>query len=491
MHPIMYFATSPSIHLNMRFVINTLILTVVFWYSTNVHAQESSASSSIVYILDASGSMWGKVEGKFKKDIAQSVLTKSVQSLDDDRKIGLVVYGHRTKGDCQDVEWLARPAAGQKDEIIRELESLNPVGMTPLAIAAKQVLASLDSAQESATIILVTDGIETCEGDLCEVVQYAKTAGLEFVLHIVGFDLGDSDKTLLQCAARAGEGLYIDAASSAQLDSALMQTTDLTVEMTEATLSVKSTKEDQLSDALVIINKTGDPDELARLRTYTGETSNPAMFHIPSGSYDIEVRPLGMRGVSSIYFGDVKVSKDEIIERVADFSTGNLSVLVTNNGELHDAVVIVSTNGQTVVTTRSYTSASSNPKVMELNPGTYDVTVRSVTIEGEGFEVTQSGIQVEASQTSECALDIPSGILMVGAKHQGELWDCTIHVSTLSGESVARGRTYTSESSNPKRMVLTPGKYKVTLQPLKLDVGTQTTEIEVRQGGTTEQIFTF
>jgi Ca-activated chloride channel family protein len=67
----------------------------------------ASARANIVFILDGSGSMWGQIGGKAKITIAKEVLTGLIQDLPSDVNVGLVAYGHRTKGDCNDVEELS------------------------------------------------------------------------------------------------------------------------------------------------------------------------------------------------------------------------------------------------------------------------------------------------------------------------------------------------------------------------------------------------
>ncbi|HRI85642.1 MAG TPA: hypothetical protein PK536_09385 [Ignavibacteria bacterium] len=61
--------------------------------------------SPIIFIYDASGSMWDQISGKSKMEIASEVLKNSVNGLPENQRIGLVAYGHRTKGDCEDVEF--------------------------------------------------------------------------------------------------------------------------------------------------------------------------------------------------------------------------------------------------------------------------------------------------------------------------------------------------------------------------------------------------
>ncbi len=59
--------------------------------------QENETQSPIVFIYDASGSMWGQLDGKTKMEIAAEVLTNSVNSLPENQNIGLVSYGHRKR----------------------------------------------------------------------------------------------------------------------------------------------------------------------------------------------------------------------------------------------------------------------------------------------------------------------------------------------------------------------------------------------------------
>lgn len=74
--------------------------------AVQVHAQESSAPSPIIFIYDASGSMWGQIDGISKMEIATDVLTTSINNFPENQNVGLVSYGHRREGDCRDVEFM-------------------------------------------------------------------------------------------------------------------------------------------------------------------------------------------------------------------------------------------------------------------------------------------------------------------------------------------------------------------------------------------------
>lgn len=81
------------------------------------HAQQQNAPSPILFIYDASGSMWGELDGKTKKEIASDVLSTAVNKLPDNQNIGLIAYGHREKGDCKDVEFLVDLQNNSKDKV--------------------------------------------------------------------------------------------------------------------------------------------------------------------------------------------------------------------------------------------------------------------------------------------------------------------------------------------------------------------------------------
>ncbi len=89
--------------------------------------------SIIMFIFDASGSMWGQVDGKAKIVIAKEVLTGLVRDLPDNAVVGLIAYGHRRKGDCNDVEELITLGPLAKEKTVARIQGLNAKGKTPIS----------------------------------------------------------------------------------------------------------------------------------------------------------------------------------------------------------------------------------------------------------------------------------------------------------------------------------------------------------------------
>jgi len=123
--------------------------------------------------------------------------------------------------------------------------------MTPLAYAASQVIDGLRKSKKKATIILITDGIESCNGNICEVVTAAKKEGIDFRLHIVGFGLKANENEQLRCAANAGEGKYYDAADASGLSDVMNDATAETVDKPKGNVSVYAVKNGVAIDAWV------------------------------------------------------------------------------------------------------------------------------------------------------------------------------------------------------------------------------------------------
>lgn len=88
----------------------------------------SAAGGSLVFILDASGSMSAKVQGQPKIQIAKTVLTDLIADLPAGTQVGLVAYGHRQKDDCGDVEELAALGPLDKMALTAKVQALTPKG---------------------------------------------------------------------------------------------------------------------------------------------------------------------------------------------------------------------------------------------------------------------------------------------------------------------------------------------------------------------------
>ena len=455
-------------------------------------AQDADKPSpgEIILILDASGSMWGQLEGENKITIAKKVLKELINGLPKDTSVGLIAYGHRDKGDCKDIETVVPPGPVNKKLLSEKIDAISPKGKTPITDSVNQAFEIARGSENAATVILVSDGLETCGGDPCEAVEAAKASGVKFVMHVVGFDVAREDVSQLECAAQAGGGLYLSATNAGELSSALEAAIELPADLPTGRLSVRVTAEGKLKDTTVNVIDTKTGEVVGGGRTYTSEETNPRIIPLPDGVYDVEVIPLGIKGAEKQILKGVEIKQGETVEKTVDFGFGEISVGVTRNGSLSDATVTVYEPGtkNNVAGGRTYRSADSNPKKIKLSPGVYDLSVGSVEIADKPLE-TIPGVEIKSGETSERSVEFKSGILMVGASSGSGLVDATIYITdSTTGGPVAGGRTYTDPNNNPKEYVLSPGNYKVVVKAVKLkDTSPEEFEVEVKQGETVER----
>lgn len=465
----------------------TIIHLLIFILATTIGL--GAQSSNTIFILDGSGSMWGKMGDKTKIEIARNVLKEAIKSIEDSN-LGLYVYGHRRKSDCSDIEMVFSPGLGSQMSFNSSIDQINPTGKTPLARSAVQVIDYLKSTGEKANVILITDGIETCDGDLCTVIKEAKEAGIEFVLHIVGFGLGDEDRKPLECAAQAGGGMYMDADDETGLSEAIEASKELKVEDIASRLSVECVKDDQLVDALIEVYESGTDEMITQVRSYASEETNPALIGIPYGDYDLKISVTGETGIPPRWIKSIEIDVDTIRKEHIDFTAGLVEILVLDNGSLHDATLNIYRNetGERVEGGRSYAHDKANPAKYDLSPGYYKAVVKSVTIEGAGIE-REFPFEINSRETSSIKCEFNSGMVSVEVKRGGALADAVLRIdSQLSGKFVAQGRTYTSAQSNPKKFKLSPGTYTINARLVKSKISKEL-QIEVKPGQ--DVIYTF
>ncbi|MGL5010525.1 MAG: vWA domain-containing protein, partial [Paracoccaceae bacterium] len=139
-------------------------------------------------------------------------------------ELGLLAYGHREKGNCNDIELIVPPATGRAAAISTAAEFMNFTGKTPLTEAVRQAAAALHSNDQQATVILITDGADNCEGDPCALATELEQNGPAFTAHVVGFGLKPEERETVTCLAANTGGSYLQADDLAALTDALERT---------------------------------------------------------------------------------------------------------------------------------------------------------------------------------------------------------------------------------------------------------------------------
>lgn len=206
-----------------------LLQTLLFCFSVLTALANLAAAEGrrAILVLDASGSMWGQISGEAKIDIAKDVVAKIIKDWKPEDELGLVAYGHRQKGSCTDIETLIEPVPLTAEGYLKAVRGLSPKGKTPMTQSVRQAAEALKFTEKEATVILVSDGIETCDADPCAVATELEKLGVGLTVHTVGFGLDDKGAvSQLKCLAENTGGISILAENAGELEAALRKTVE-------------------------------------------------------------------------------------------------------------------------------------------------------------------------------------------------------------------------------------------------------------------------
>ena len=187
-------------------------------------AKAAQGPATVMFVLDASGSMWARIKGTPKIAIAKEVMKKLVDGIPNDMWVGLSAYGHRKKGDCKDIQTLIKPGPLNRKLFKAKVDGISPKGMTPLSEAVRLAARDLRYTERRATVVLVSDGLETCASDPCALAADLAKAGVDFTVHVIGFAISKDEEQRLRCLADRTGGLFLSAGGAQSLQAALART---------------------------------------------------------------------------------------------------------------------------------------------------------------------------------------------------------------------------------------------------------------------------
>lgn len=174
----------------------------------------------ILFVFDASQSMYGRWQSDMKINIAQRLLSNLLDSLEsvDNLELALRVYGHQKNfppQDCDDTRLEVPFAANNNRKIKHVLKTLVPKGTTPIAYSLEKSGSDFPACDNCRNIIvLITDGLEECNGDPCAVSRALQKKGIVLKPFIIG--IGKDFKTAFDCV-----GTYFDATDEKSFSKAL------------------------------------------------------------------------------------------------------------------------------------------------------------------------------------------------------------------------------------------------------------------------------
>lgn len=374
-------------------------------------SQQTEQANEVMFILDGSNSMWGQINGTSKISIAKNVMTDLITNLDPNINMGLMAYGHRRKNDCKDIEVLALPGPVNRQQMIEHVQNITPRGKTPLTQALFLGAFSVEYFSGKSSVVLVSDGLETCDADPCAQARSLGIVNPGFDVHVVGFDVTKEESASLQCIADETGGKFFRANNANELKDALAQTLAAVQSEAAEAAPAKPLKTSYLYAKLCDTCERLDPLEVRWNVTKDGKqhyqgigaaSSSKAIFE--QGKYQVGAR-LGTSVVTAS--GEIEFGADGEQIGELNLNAGNAKILayatndkITPQEAFFRFFPIVNGKVQDQLT-----EASGNDRKTWLPAGTYKVTAQIDKIEAS------AEIEIIAGQESPYEFDLRVGYI--------------------------------------------------------------------------------
>ena len=265
---------------------------------------ESPYLTRILFIYDASNSMWGDWQSDKKVHIASRLLSRMIDSLAEyeNTELALRVYGHQKEYslyDCSDTKLEIPFSSNNHLHIKQKLKSLYPKGTTPIARSLEAAANDFPNCKNCRNIIiLITDGIEECDGDPCAISQELQKKGIILKPFIIG--IGMNFKNDFDCV-----GTYIDASSERDFDNALQVVVNQIFYSTSCQVS--------------LLDINGLPTESNVNMTFYDSYTHKELYNY--------IHTMNTRGVPDTLYLDPRPSYDIIVHTIPPVGINNVKLV--------------------------------------------------------------------------------------------------------------------------------------------------------------------
>ncbi len=429
---------------------NLSLLFFLFLSLSNLYAQKPqrlmAEKTRILFVLDASGSMLSKWDGDLRINIAKDKLALLVDSLKVNKNVefALRVYGHQFDSklkNCKDSKLEVGFEPNNYLKIKQALTKIAPKGTTPIAYSLEQATMDFpDDKNYRNVIIMITDGIEACNGDPCAISLGLQRRGVILRPFIIGLGVGKDFTQAFECIGKA-----IDARNIGEFTQALSMIATQTLGKTTVAVELlddkdKTIEKDVNMSFINHVTKEGVYD-LVHFRDKQGKTD---LLEIdPVLNYDLVVNTIPPVSKENI---EIQGGKHNVIK--VKTPQGTLKFVMKTTKEYGNLQAIIRQNN---------TSQTLHHQPVEMNEkyliGKYDIEVLTRP------RLYYNNVEIKAGQTTELAIADP-GILNIVNMIDGY---ASLYIIDNQGQpSFVENIAPSTEKS--ENIIMQPGNYKLVFR---------------------------
>ncbi len=198
-----------------------------------------------ILIIDASKSMLNTILDVDKITIEKIIVEEVALTWSKVSPLGIIAYGNNKPADCSDISLLHPISLINERTLKSQLRPINAKGESSYIAAVQKAAQLLDHTNKKATIILISDGLDSCNPNPCTSVKLLKNNSKSITTHVINFDAIEGETEGLRCLAHETGGIYVKVTTPQELKIALNEIKHVITEkqplkITEASVSVST-----------------------------------------------------------------------------------------------------------------------------------------------------------------------------------------------------------------------------------------------------------
>lgn len=427
----------------------------IFFSVFNLNAQSSEQNNQIetpltriLFVFDASLSMYGRFDGQPKIDIAQKVMSETLDSLKTvpNLQLALRIYGNRSKitntfQDCDDTHLEVPFAEDNTDQMKHVLKITKPMGTTPIAKSLEETINDFPPCSNCRNIIiLITDGIEACDGDPCAVAKALRTHNIYLKPFVIGLGVLEEYRAHFYCI-----GSYFDANSRKEFKSVLQMVVDEALSTTSVQLNLLDIlgHPSETNVGFTLYNRSTGLMKYNYVHTLNYNGLPDTLNIDPTLTYDLTVHTLPKVSLENI---SIKLNQHNTIN--VETPQGSLDFKVAGGNQQFgdvDAVVYYPNSCERI------NHQKLNQKIKYL-VGTYDLEILTLPS-------IKTTIEIAQSKNTEIKIPQPGNLaIKSNAKGFGAIY----HI--VDGKATWIAALDNEQTSHNFKLL--PGQYKVVYRPI-------------------------
>lgn len=432
------------------------------------YSQKPAAKARVMFLLDASGSMMAPLEGTDRMTVAKRLLSQLVDSLKSEPNVELAlrVYGHQYPSrmqNCKDSKLEAGFAPNNHDLIIGKIKQIQPQGNTPIAYSLEQAGNDFKvDPQYRNILILITDGIESCDGDPCAVSKSLQRKGIFLKPFVIGLGMDAGFAENFSCVGR-----YFDASNIQDFKKAL--NTSIEQSLKPATASVE------------LLDQQGKPTETNVNVTFINNATGLPVYDF--------VHYRDRNGKPDSVYLDPVISYDVVVNTIPSVTLKNVEL----KAGAHTVIQVKSPQGKLQITQGGASEYSKSIEVLVKDPrtgktihtqlvneihrylsGTYDLEILTLP------RITMQGVKIDPAKVNK--IEIPSpGLLNLSSATSG-----FGSIYRVEADGTHTWVYNLPEERSRVTLAIQPGNYKLVFRA-KNALGSKFTDIQyisIKQGST-------